>query len=324
MLRKSITVLLSLALCLVLAAPSFAAQKKGKHYPSKPVHIIVHGKAGAGMDMFARALGKAMEEKMPVPAVVENRPGGGSAVATTYVATSRDPGYVLLAVTNTHLITPLTNKTPHSVRDLRPVAMMVNDPTVIVTRGDAPWNNLDDLLKDVKARPDTISCAVAFVGSLDYFVIHRLKQLGYNLKPLPFEGGNDAVVSIVGGHSDVGIVEPAEVESQVRAGNLKILATFSPRRLPTFPDLPTAVEQGYDVTVSKFRGIMAPKNTPDEVVAYLENLLKQVADDSTTFKSFADQGGTLINYMDSRDFGNWLNGTVEQTRQYLLEVNLIK
>jgi tripartite-type tricarboxylate transporter receptor subunit TctC len=102
-------------------------------YPDKPIHLVAHSKPGSGMDTILRNLGNAMDKALPVPTVVENKPGGGAAIATTYVATSNQPGYYLLGTTNTHTITPLTADTPHSLKDLKPVCRLVIDPLVIVT-----------------------------------------------------------------------------------------------------------------------------------------------------------------------------------------------
>ena len=310
--------------CLVLsgvlcAAPCFAADT----YPSKPIQLIVHGNAGAGMDIFCRALSKSLETILPQPVVVENRPGGGSAVATTYVATNKNYGYVWLAVTNTHVITPLVAKTPFSLKDLKPVAQLVTDPTVLVTSADSPWKTFQELMDDVKKNPGNISSSIAFIGSLDHYLLMELKERGYELKPLPFESGSEAVVSIVGGHTQVGFSEPSEVESQIRAGKLRALATFSSQRLSSFPDVPTISELGYDIAISKFRGIMVHKDTPDDVVKAIEGALQQ-AMQTQVLQEYMKASCMEPSYKNAEDFSVYLNENIDGMSEFLESIGKLK
>ena len=307
-----------LVVALLVPTPGVSAP-----YPEKPIQLIVHGKAGAGMDMFCRALAKSLEGILAKPVVVENRPGGGSAVATTYVATHKDPGYAWLAVTNTHVITPLTSKTPFSLKDLKPVAMLVADPTVLVTSAKSPWKTFDELIAQTKAAPGSISCAIAFIGSLDHALLLQLKKLGYDFKPLPFESGSEAVVSIVGGHTDIGFSEPSEVESQVRAGTLRVLATFSGQRLASMPEVPTIFELGYPIEEIKFRGIMVNKDTPADVVAAIDKALQQALK-SPVLSKYIEQSNMLVDYKGPDDFAKSLDKTISSTSDFLDGIGKLK
>ncbi|MBO8129782.1 MAG: tripartite tricarboxylate transporter substrate binding protein [Peptococcaceae bacterium] len=294
-------------------------------YPNKTIYLISHGKAGGGMDTYLRQLGKAMEEKIDVPVVIEDRVGGASAVATSHVATSAPDGYVLLGTTNTHVITPLTTKTEHSVHDLVPVCRMLVDPLILTVRADNPWNDLEDVLKAAEENPGEISWGTAQAGSPAYMVVHELQQkYGVNVKSIPFEGGAQLVTAVAGGHVDVAIAEPGEVEAQVQAGKLKIIGTFTEERLSGLPDVKTAKEQGYDIVVEKFRGIMAPKGTSPEVIDYLEGLFKDILENSEAFKDFYTGANMEPAWLNSEEFGNYLDRVEQENTAYLESLGLLK
>lgn len=310
----------SLLFCVALLLPVYS---QAAEYPERNVQVIIHAKAGAGMDMFCRALSKSLEGIFPKPLIIENRPGGGSAVAVTYVATHKDPGYAWLAVTNTHLITPIKTKTPFSLQDMKPVAQLVSDPTVLVTSADSPWKTAKDLMDDVKKNPGQISCAIAQVGSLEHYMLLQLKKQGYDMKPLPFESGTEAVVSIIGGHTSVGFSEPSEVESQIRAGKLRVLAVCTPERIESMPDVPTAKEQGYDIATAKFRGIMVNKDTPDEVVAIIDSYLRKALE-TDVLKDYIRSAYMFVDYKGPEEFGKYLDALEDENRAFLTEVGQIK
>ncbi len=126
------------AVVAMLIASPVVGQCGDNKYPDKPLHLVVHTKAGSGMDALMRLLGKILEERLGVPAVVENKPGGGSSVAMTYVATTKSPDYTLHGVSNIQLTTPLTNKVPYDMSSLRPISFLFEDPLVLFVRPDKP------------------------------------------------------------------------------------------------------------------------------------------------------------------------------------------
>lgn len=316
--------LLSLCITVIAMVGLSSLSLAAEDYPSKTIHLVAHSKPGGGMDNILRNLGKAMGSRVSVPVVTENKPGGGAAIATTYVATNKAAGYYLLGTTNTHTITPITTKTPHSLADLKPVCRLLVDPLVLVARSDKPWNNLKELLEDAKANPGKISWGAAQVGSLEYLILHKLVQQGYQIKAIPFEGGGQLITSVAGGHVDVAIAEPGEVNSQVKAGNLKVIGTFTEERLPNYPEVPTAVEQEYDIQVEKFRAIMTSKETSPEVIDFLVTMLKDILENDEGFKNYYTSNDMVPAFQGPEKFGAYLDKLNEQNRTYLKEIGLVK
>ena len=230
------------AVVAMLIASPVVGQCGDNKYPDKPLHLVVHTKAGSGMDALMRLLGKILEERLGVPAVVENKPGGGSSVAMTYVATTKSPDYTLHGVSNIQLTTPLTNKVPYDMSSLRPISFLFEDPLVLFVRPDKPWKTADDFLKDVKANPGKYTMGVAQVGSVDYLTVSYYPQKGYKYEVMPLDSGTETLTSVLGGHVDIGIVEPSIAVQQAKAGKIRVLCSFTDERLKSLPDVPTMKE----------------------------------------------------------------------------------
>ena len=141
----------ALGLAVVLVA-SAGALGQGS-YPSKPITLVTHSTVGAGGDIFLRNLGKHLEGIVPVALVVENRRGGASATAVSFVATSPPDGYVLYGSTPTMLQTPMLTKTQHTYLNLQPVVNVFFDPMILYVKADSPWKTLPDIVSTAKARP---------------------------------------------------------------------------------------------------------------------------------------------------------------------------
>ena len=317
MYRLMMTVALAFGM---LFAPAAAMSAE---FPDKTIHLISHSKPGGGMDIILRHLGRALEKKMPVAVVIENRPGAGAAVAMSYVATSRNPGYTIAGVTNTHIMTSLTNNPPHGIKDLRAVCKLVTDPLVLFASSKSKWNSVKELLDDVKAHPNTYSIAASQVGSVEYLLAYNMIKQGNKMQLIPFEAGGELATAVMGGHVDIGLSEPSEVMGQVTAGNLKVLCTFTNKRLASMPDVPTAEEVGLASDMQKVRVLMVPKKTPDAVVAYLEAACKDAMDDPD-FKNFYQSNDMIADFKGAKDADAELNAIAASMAEQLTSLGLIK
>ena len=243
---------LALAVVLVMA---IGAIGQGS-YPTKPITLVTHSSVGSGGDIFLRNLAKGLEGIVNVPLVVENRSGGSSARAVTYVATSPQDGYVLYGSTPTMLQTPILTRTPNSFLDLQPVANVFFDPMILYVKTDSLWKTLTDIVNTAKQRPGTIRFGAATPGSVEHMIAHQIQKVAkVQVQPVTFEGGGDLLLAVLGGHVDLGVGEFAEVASQVQAGQVRVVNSFTATRLAG-TTIPTAKEQGVDIVVEKFRGLL--------------------------------------------------------------------
>lgn len=304
----------------LLSAP---ASGMAADFPNKTVSLVSHSKPGGGMDIILRHLARAAEKNMPVPVVVENRPGGGAAVAMSYVATSKNPGYVIAGVTNTHISTSLTNKPPYGIKDLRAVCKLVTDPLVLFVSTKSGWLSAQELMNDIQTNPGKFSIAASQIGSVEYLLAYNMVKSGYKMQIIPFEAGGELATAVMGGHVSIGISEPSEVMGQVTAGNLKVLCTFTGARLQSLPDVPTAAELGLDSGLQKVRMIMVPKKTPDTTVAYLENVCKAAMNDPD-FKKFYESNDMVADFKGAKATDAELEAIVKSMSELLGSLGLIK
>ncbi len=312
-------VLTILALTGTLAVP--AAVPAQEKYPSKAVVLVTHSSPGAGGDIFLRQLGKHLEPILGQPLVVENVRGGASAKAVSYVATAKPDGYTLYGATPTMLQTPLLTKTQHDYTDLQPVVNVFFDPMILYVRAESPYGSLKEIIADAKQHPGKQKWGAATPGSVEHMIVHHIRKLaGINVTPVTFEGGGDLLVAVLGGHVDLGIGEPGEVEAQVQAKKVRVLASFTDKRLEG-REWPTAREEGVDVVVTKFRGLLGPKGMPKAAIQVWESAVKKVLE-SPAYQEYYKSVNLLPGYMGSEEYGRYLAKMNEQLATYLKEIGV--
>jgi putative tricarboxylic transport membrane protein len=261
--------------------------------PTRPVELVVHTGPGGGSDVLARALAVMAEREklLPVRMVVVNRPGGNSAVAAAYLAEKRgDPNTVGL-FTGVWLQTPLVSaEAKVTLRDLTPVARLVLEPAVIAVKADAPYKTLADFIEAAKKNPGALKQSGGSNTSRDNVVRQLLqKSTGARWVFISFPGGGERIAALIGGHVDIMVIEPEEAGEHIRAGNMRVLAQISERRLPGFPGVPTLKEAGFDVpVVPQVRGMVAPPGIPAANVAYWEDFCRRLSRTASWKKYLAD------------------------------------
>jgi len=292
-------------------------------YPNKPITLVTHSSAGAGGDIFLRNLAKHLEGIVNVPIVVENRSGGSSARAVSYVATSPKDGYILYGSTPTMLQTPILTRTPNSFLDLEPVANVFFDPMILYVKADSPWKTLTDIINTARQRPGTIRFGAATPGSVEHMIAYQLQKVAkVQVQPVTFEGGGDLLLAVLGGHVDLGVGEYAEVASQVQAGQVRVVNTFTAQRLPGTV-IPTAKEQGVDVVVEKFRGLLGPKGMDPAAIAYWENAVKRALA-KPAYRAYYTSVFLLPLFMDHNGYKAYLHRMNQTLRRYMKEIGVIQ
>jgi len=262
---KTLPVALIASMCLALSAESAGAQA----YPRDVVTLITHSSPGGGSDVFLREMVRALGAEMGVSFVVMNVSGGSGARAMARLASAPADGSVLYATTPTFIYTSLLSRPGKTYRDLEPVVNVFFDDEVVYTRADGPFRSLEDVI--AKARSGGGRWGAANPASLERQSIERLKvAAGVAPAIVTYDGGGELALNVLNGTLDIGVGEAIELEGQIEAAQLRVLAVFSAERSKQFPAVPTAREAGYDVVVQKFRGIAGPKGLPEEVISAWE------------------------------------------------------
>ncbi len=270
------------AQCLMIGAAATVAltltqaQAQNK-YPHASVTLVTHSSPGGGSDVFLREMAKHLGPAMGVNFVVDNVRGGSGARAVAKVAQSPADGAVFYATTPTYIQTTLLSKTEFGYDSLEPLVIVFFDPEVIYTRAQSPFKSFADAVAYGKQSPGKAKWGAANPASLERIALEKLNRLtGIRAAVVTHEGGGDLMINVLNGTLDIGIGEIQEIRAQLDAGQVRLLAALTDQRLDQFPNLPTAKEQGIDLTVTKFRGLAGPKGLPANVIAAWEAAIQKV------------------------------------------------
>lgn len=263
-------------------------------YPTKPVQLIVSYSAGAATDTQARILVKYVQKYLGQPIAVVNMAGAGGQVGWNHFAGVDPDGYTLAVYNLPHIIAqPLVGETQFNVDTFEPIMNWGWDPVVFAVNPDSKYQTLKDLVEAAKSKPDSIT-----VGNAGLYVGQHLAQLqledvaGVKFKTMPFKGAADAKAAVLGGHIDVCA---GNLSDMYRLGSdIKILGVATKDRHKFVPDVPTFVEQGYDVVMSTDRGVAAVKGTDPAIIQVLEDAFTQAANDPEYLAEMEKAGADLL------------------------------
>lgn len=269
------------------------------HFPEKPVSVMVAYSPGGATDFQARIVTMVAqnEEYLGQPIVIINRAGaGGRKGWNAFASSARNDGYELAAYNVPHFIAQsIVFDTKYNIDNLEPIGNWGADPAVLIVPKDSPFNSVDDLVKHAKENPGKVSIngAGLYVGHHIAF-LQIQKATGAELTYVPEKGGAPAMKNVIAGQVSAGVNNLSDAYRN--RDNIKILAIADLERDKDFlPDVPTFKEQGYDVDDSSvnFRGIMAPKGTPDAVIALLSERIPAMFDNKRVKKQMKNGGSPL-------------------------------
>jgi tripartite-type tricarboxylate transporter receptor subunit TctC len=292
-------------LTLVLAAAPAGAQEP---YPTRPITVVAPFPPGGVADLTARPVAAAMEKVLKNPVGVVNKTGAAGAVGMQFVATSKPDGYTLLLALSSISIIPEADKLfgrppAFTVDQFAPIALISADPTILVVPADKPWKTAKDFIEDAKRRPGQIS----FSSSGVYGTLHMAMELlshaaGVKLRHVPYAGAGPALTAILGGHVDALASGPAVVLPHIKSGKLRPLAGWGDRRVAALPEVPTFKELGYpDAEFYIWAGLVAPKGTPEPVLARLRDAVRAAVADPD-FKAGMDKLQTPVAFKQGAEF----------------------
>lgn len=254
--------------------PATTRAQTGEAYPARSVRIVVPFPPGQASDTFARLLAERLSARWPQPAVVENRPGGGGAVAVEAVVRSPADGHTLLwggtGITVLPAVAP--RPLPYNVaRDLQAVARVADIPMMVVAGNGSGIRTLADLVARAREKPGELVYASGGPGSLQHLTGELLAmRAGVRLNHVPYRGSGPAMSDLLAGNVPLMVDSSASALPQIRAGRVVALAVASERRSPLMPDIPTAAEAGVPGVVAVgWNGLYAPAGTPAAIVERL-------------------------------------------------------
>jgi tripartite-type tricarboxylate transporter receptor subunit TctC len=255
--------------------------------------------------------------------VVVNRPGAGGAIGYRHVAGQKPDGYALVWNSNSISTTYHSGQLAFDYRAFDPVARVLVESPIVAVKSDAKWKTLGDLIADAKARPKGISVGNSGIGSHTHIsAVALFKTAGAEVVEVPFPAAQ-TVPSLLGGHVDVLVQLPAALSNHVKGGTVRLLAALAPKRDPAMPEVPTALEQGWNVSLEAWRGIAVPKGTPQPVVAQLEAAIRKTAE-SPDFARASEKFGVRPAFMPAVEFGDLIAKEDVQLAQLMQSIGLKK
>jgi tripartite-type tricarboxylate transporter receptor subunit TctC len=257
-----------LACAFMIAALTSAVHAQG--FPDRLIRIIVPFTPGGSNDIVARELAAGFQERFKQSAVVENRPGGGGAIAYTGIAKSPPDGYTLLIAPVSFTITPHLTRTPtfHPVNDYAPINLVADVPFVMVVPASLPAHTVKEFAELARNSPDKLSYASVGVGTPQQLGAELFKlQAKVDMVHVPFRGATAAIPDVLAGRVHVFIGAINSLLPLIRDGKLRALASAGASRIAALPDVPTMAEAGFPgVEVGSGVGLVAPVGTPPDII----------------------------------------------------------
>ena len=305
--RKSLILLL--ALCTLLGAASAMAAD----YPTKPVTIIVASNAGGGTDTMARLFAKFAEKYFPQPFVINNIDGAGGQRGFDALARAKKDGYTIGTIYTPHFTAHISAKRAnYTIDDFAILYNLVTDPGVLVVPASSPFNTIEDIIAAEKADPGSLTGSTSGPGSDDAFALAQFNEAtGCTVKSVPATGSSNAKATVMGGHVSMGFMNLSQIESNYKAGEIRILAMMTTKRHPSVPDIPTFAELGYKVVSDSSRGFAAPAGFPEDAYAMIVDVFEKVLADPEFLAAAKDQ--LEMNFMGPEEYRQYLVDLLEVT-----------
>lgn len=301
------------AIFMLISATAHAA------YPSRAIIMIVPFAAGGNTDMVARALVPALQDELGVKIIVKNVGGAGGTLGTAELAGSNPDGYTIAYLpTGPVVIQPGIRKLPYGTASLRAVACVSDTPYVFMVKADSKMNTLADAKNMLASNPGKMAYGSSGPGTMPHLASAAMvSALGGMAKHIPDRSSAEGMKNLAGNV----IQFFSDSTSFLPAFEVKALGIFSEARSPAYPDIPTMVEQGYDLNFSIWGGIFVPQQTPQDIVDRLEKAV-QKAVNSQSFQDIAKKNSITPLYMDNNKFAAFVASEAKSKEDLIVRLGL--
>ncbi|NLS14640.1 tripartite tricarboxylate transporter substrate binding protein [Vibrio sp. SM6] len=273
-------------------------------YPARRLRLVVPFAAGGGTDAVGRMLARALPDHLGQSMSVLNLTGGAGALGMSFGANQRPDGYTLTLVTREIAALPQMGLMAHQASDFRLIRMISHEPAVVLVNAQSRLHTMHDLL--ALTRRQRAPLQFASTATPNVYLMALEKALGIGLNARPYNGAVEATLSVVRNHSHVTMVSVGEAMTHLRSGQLRALGVLAENRIGYLPQVPTLKEQGYGVITGTWRGIAAPKHTPNDVVEALGAAFDS-AMESHEFIRCSQLSAFNLHRLDAQDFTRFVD-----------------
>jgi putative tricarboxylic transport membrane protein len=314
------------ALTVVAGCSSGTGGPSGDAETINRLQIMAPADPGGGWDQTARALGAAAEDAELVRSVqVSNVGGAGGTVGLAQLANERSEDYLM--VMGLVMVGAIeTNQSQATLENTTPIARLTAEDEIVVVPANSPYQTINDLVNDMKARGQAVSIAGGSAGGTDHILAGLIAQAGgvpvQSLNYIAFSGGGESLAALLGGQVSAGISGVGEYAEQVQAGELRALAVSGAQRVQGI-DAPTLTEAGLNVELTNWRGVVAPPNLPAEAKTRLTTLVDQLHS-SPAWQEQLQRNGWTDTYLSGAEFETFLKEEQTRVRGVLTDLGLVQ
>jgi putative tricarboxylic transport membrane protein len=316
--------ILGVLLLAVAASPSQAAWE-----PTKPIEFVIPAGTGGGADQMARLIaGIAEKHKLsPRPIIVVNKSGGAGAEGFLHVKGKKGDAHTIIITLSNVFTTPLHTGVPFNWRDLTPIARMALDEFILWVNAETPYKTAREYIAAVKEKPGAMKMGGTGSAQEDQIITIQLEQaLGVKFTYVPFKGGGEVCVNLVGKHVDSTVNNPIECVSHWKAGRVRPLAVFDGARIAMgdWKDVPTVKEAvGADIQYLMLRGIFGAPDMPKDAVDWYVGFLKKVYD-TPEFQDYLQKGALKGAFTTGAEYVKWVEGAEQLHKELMTKGGLLK
>ena len=299
--------------------------------PTKPIEFVIPAGTGGGADQMARLIAGIVEKHKlsPRPVIVVNKSGGAGAEGFLHVKGKKGDAHTIIITLSNLFTTPLHTGVPFNWKDLTPVARMALDEFILWVNAETPYKTAKEYIAAVKERSGGDRMKMGGTGSAqeDQILTIQLEQAtGAKFTYVPFKGGGEVCVNLVGKHVDSTVNNPIECVSHWKAGRVRPLAVFDTGRIPTgeWKDVPTVKEAlGVDISYLMLRGIFGAPEMPKDAVAWYQDFLKKVQD-TPEWKKYMEEGALKAAFATGDEYVKWVQEAEQLHKDLMAKGGLLK
>ena len=322
--RVAVGAVMASGLMVSATAPAIAQE-----YPTRPITMIVPFPPGGVADTVGRPMAEALSRVLKQSVVVENKAGAGGGIGFSHVAKAKPDGYTILMALSSVSIIPeadrILGKAPsYELNQLKPIARITADPTVLVVRSETPWKTYKDFVADMRKNPAKFN----YGSSGNYGTMHvpmeMLKaQERFSITHIPYTGAGPAIIGLLGNQVDALATGPASIVNHIKSGRVRALAHWGEGRLAALPDVPSFKELGIKAEFAQWAGIFVPAGTPDAIVNKLREAALTAANDAKV-KQALGGSGSPIQFLDAPDFQKYVEADARKMADVVKSIGKVQ
>jgi tripartite-type tricarboxylate transporter receptor subunit TctC len=318
---------LSLAVVFFVAGLVGVALPGEKDYPTHPIEMVISAPPGGPQDTAVRILQPVLQEALGQPLVLVSKTGAAGVQGTDYVAKAKPDGYKITVMPTIYITgAPQFNPAiPYKYTDFIPVCGIALDPVVVVSKPDAPWKTLEELVDYAKKNPGKLNYATPGLGTVGFITMELIKlSYGLDIVPVHFAGTGPVKTEVLGGHVNMGVGGFSGLSPLIKSGDFRGLVVTSPKRVPDFPAIPTIAEKGFpDASMSIWQTLFVPQDTPKAVIDKLTWAMDRAMKDPPTLNRFKD-AALIVEHRDGESMKKFIETEFNSVGKVVKKVGATK